>query len=139
VSTHGAVWVADTGNNRLLRWTAGQNGGNADAVLGQADFSGRSPATSARDLARLASPNALASDGTHIYALERDLGRVTTFTVTAPSGSSAVVSYGALGGLGLSSPAGLAVERTPLFTSRMIVGDTGANRIVVVGSVSRLQ
>jgi hypothetical protein len=36
-------------------------------------------------------------------------------------------------------PSGLAVERTPLFTTRIYVGDTGSNRLLLLGSASRLR
>lgn len=140
VVARGAVWVADAGNNRLLRWGAAvATGAAADAVFGQADFTSRSPATDPEDLARLAGPVALATDDTFVYALDRDLARVVAFAATAPTGSGAVQSYGSLGGLSLATPGGLAVERTPLFTSRLYVGDTGQNRVVVVGGASRLR
>lgn len=41
IDIHGTLWVADTGNNRILRFDAAAskaNGANADGVLGQTDF-----------------------------------------------------------------------------------------------------
>ncbi len=50
VSTDGTLWVADRGNNRVLRFdnaAARPAGAAADAVLGQADFTHGSPALGA--------------------------------------------------------------------------------------------
>lgn len=139
LATRGMVWVADSGNNRVLRWAALQSGGPADAVLGQHAFGDRQPAATPADLVRLAGPSALATDGTFVYVLERDLNRIASFAVAAPSASGPERFYGSEGGLTMTSPRGLAAERTALFTTRLIVGDTGANRVVSVEGASRLR
>jgi hypothetical protein len=135
----GAVFVADTGNNRLLRWTQPASGVDADAVFGQPDFASRVGATSASDVGRLASPMAIATDDTFVYTVDRDLARVVAFAASSKSGSGADAAYGPLGGLNLAGPAGLTVEKTPFFTSRLIIGDTGSSRLVTVGGASRLR
>ena len=135
----GKLFVADTGNNRVLRWDSLQTGALADAVLGQADFSVRVAAVSQADTTHLASPVTVTSDGTFLYVLDRDLGRIMTFAVGSPSGSAAAMTLGVLGGLSLTSPAGLGVERTPYFTTRLTVADTSSSRLVLVGNVSRLR
>jgi len=44
VDASGNTWVADTANNRVLRFSPGfSNGQNADLVLGQADFTSNTP------------------------------------------------------------------------------------------------
>jgi VCBS repeat-containing protein len=49
VDSAGRLWVADSGNHRILRFDNArkkENGGNADAVLGQPDFDTANPGTS---------------------------------------------------------------------------------------------
>jgi sugar lactone lactonase YvrE len=136
----GALFVADTGNNRVLRFASipATNGAAATSVLGQADMTSRSAAQSGTDTDRLAGPAALASDGAYLYVADRDVARVVSFPLPA-AGTTAIASVlGAPTGLQLSAPAGLVAEARPQFTSRLYVSDTNADRIIVVGSLSRL-
>jgi DNA-binding beta-propeller fold protein YncE len=137
----GALFVADTGNNRVLRFNAVTltSGAAADGVLGQADLSSRASAQTPNDAAHLAGPSALASDGAYLYVADRDLARVVAFALPAAGlGPAPATSLGAPAGLTLSGPSGLAAEATPLFTTRLYVSDTNADRIVILGSLSRL-
>jgi sugar lactone lactonase YvrE len=140
LSLRGALWIADTGNNRVLRYDVppAQTGEAATAVLGQPSFSERLPAQTALDRAGLAGPVALATDGTWILVLDRDLGRVLRFTSSHASSTPAHDVYGPLQGLQAQTPGGLAAEATPLFTTRVLVADTGASRILVTGGLGRL-
>jgi DNA-binding beta-propeller fold protein YncE len=139
-----ALIVADTGNNRVLVFAAPptSSGASATAVLGQPDFQSRTPAANGSDLTRLSGPVALASDGVWLYVADRDLGRIATFALPATqSGAAAVTTYGSLQGdrgLALQGPAGLAVDVTPYFTTRLYIADSGQNRIVTLSSLSRL-
>jgi NHL repeat len=138
---NGITYIADSGNNRVVRFSTAptSSGANADGVLGQADLSSRIAAVTATDLAHLAGPVALAYDSENLYVVDRDLGRVLQYTLSSlMSSSPASVSIGSAGGLSLSTPEGIAVERTPFFTSRLYVADTGHNQVGVVQSVSRL-
>lgn len=140
-----ALLVADSGNNRVLRF-AGRprsNGAAADGVVGQDAPTARVPATLPTDRDHLAGPTALATDGTYLYVLDRDLGRVVAYALavlgpgTEPAQAGLILGGGAEG-LTLLGPAGLQVERTAAFTTRLYVGDTGGDRVVVLGPVSRL-
>jgi sugar lactone lactonase YvrE len=134
----GKLLVADTGNNRVLRFDPGAatTGAAAEAVLGQPDASARTPAASVLERDRLAGPSALATDGTYLYVSDRDLGRVV---VMAADGQVVEV----IGGLGsaslLRAGDGVAVKKTGLFTSRLFVSETGTDRVGVVEGVSRLR
>jgi hypothetical protein len=57
---------------------------------------------------------------------------------TLKSASPATSTVGPSGGLSLAAPGGIAVERTPLFTSRVYVSNSVNNEVQVVDSVSRL-
>ena len=136
----GALYVADTGNSRVLRFgKLGAMGAAADVVLGQPDPSRRSPATDATDLAGMSAPATIADDGTHVFVADRDLDRVVAYDLTAPSGAAGTFALGLDSALKLNGPTGLAVERTPMFTSRVYIADTAASRVVVMGNVSRLR
>ncbi len=136
-----ALFVADSGNNRVLRFAPlpTASGALANAVLGQPDLTSRGSAAAATDKTHLAGPAALADDGANLYVIDRDVARVVVFSLPADTtGSPPMAIFGAAGGLNLSGPAGIAVERTPFFTSRVYVADTNDDRIVLLGSVSRL-
>lgn len=75
----GNVWVADTGNHRVLRFKKGAT--TADAVLGQPDFSTVSPptTTSARTLYL---PSGVAVNGNgDVYVADTGASRVLRFSV----------------------------------------------------------
>ncbi len=137
----GALFVADAGNNRVLRFAAipTANGASATSVLGQLDLTSRGAASSAADKTHLAGPVALAHDGANEYVVDRDQPRVVVFSLPADgSGAGAASIFGAGGGLNLAGPTGVAVEPTAYFTSRLYVADTNDDRVVLLGSVSRL-
>ena len=140
VSFQGVLYVADSGNNRVVFFSSPPaSGANADGVLGQADLVTRTAAASTNDLTGLAGPVALAHDGENLYVVDRDLARVLTYDLgTIQSSSPAALSIGTTGGLALAGPQGIAVERTPYFTSRLYIGDTGDNQVTLVQSVTRL-
>ncbi|HXN31332.1 MAG TPA: NHL repeat-containing protein, partial [Polyangiaceae bacterium] len=141
LAANGVLYIADTGNNRVVSFSKAPaaSGAAADGVLGQADLAGRGAAVVADDLTHLAGPVALAQDGENLYVVDRDLGRVLEYSLgTIMSSSPAVLSIGTLGGLTLAGPQGIAAERTPLFTSRLYIGDTGDNQVVMVEAVNRL-
>ncbi len=137
----GALYIADTGNNRIVSFSTAPtaSGATADGVLGQADLVSRTAAATAADLDHLAGPAALTTDGENLYVADRDLGRVLVYGVgTIKSSEAALLDIGALTGVALSAPQGLAVERTAFFTSRLYVADTGNSQVALIASVSRL-
>ncbi len=138
---NGVTYIADSGNNRVVFYatTPTSSGSPADGVLGQASFTSRTPAVAPDDLTHLAGPVGLATDTENLYVVDRDLGRAVIYSVgTLTSGSVATSTVGISGGLALSAPGGVAVERTPLFTSRLYVSNSANNQVQVVDSVSRL-
>jgi sugar lactone lactonase YvrE len=137
----GALYVADTGNNRVVSFSSPPvvSAASADGVLGQTDLVSRTAAATASDLAHMSGPAALTSDGENLYVVDRDLGRVLVYGVgTVMSSSPALLDIGAPTGVALNAPQGIAVERTAFFTSQLYVADTGDNQVAVVASVSRL-
>lgn len=141
VVVNGVLYIADTGNNRIVSFSTppSASGAHADGVLGQADLTGRTAAAAGSDLAHLAGPTALAADGENLYVVDRDLGRVLAYEVgTLASSAPALLDIGPATGIALTAPQGIAVERTALFTSRLYIADTGDNQVALVRSVSRL-
>ncbi|HZU84253.1 MAG TPA: hypothetical protein VE987_15090, partial [Polyangiaceae bacterium] len=137
----GVTYVADTGNNRVVFFSTApaSSGPSADGVLGQADLVSRTAAVSAGDASHSAGPVAVVDDGENLYVTDRDLGRVLVYAIgTLATSAPASFVVGPAGGLTLRAPAGLAVERTPFFTSRLYIADTGDNQLAVTQSVSRL-
>jgi hypothetical protein len=137
----GVLYIADTGNNRLVSFSTAPSasGASADGVLGQANLTSRGAAVVSNDLNHLAGPVALVDDGENLYVTDRDLGRVLVYAVgTITSGGPAAFGVGVSGGLTMTRPSAIAVERTPFFTSRLYVADTGNSQIAVIQSVSRL-
>ena len=128
--------VADSGNNRVLRFAASATtGAGAIGVIGQPDLKTRTPASVVADTIHLAGPSALSTDGASLYIADRDLGRVV---VIGADGKVADV----LGGVGsasvLRAGAGIAARRSSTFTTRLYVSDTAADKIALVVSLSRL-
>jgi hypothetical protein len=141
IVVQGVLYIADSGNNRVVFHLAAptSSGANADGVLGQDNFTVRSPAVAPDDLTHLAGPVALASDVENLYVADRDLGRAVVYSLgTLKSASSATSTIGSSGGLTLTAPGGIAVERTSLFTSRLFVSNSANNDVQLIDSVSRL-
>jgi hypothetical protein len=140
-SVGGVVYIADTGNNRVVSFTAipKSNGASANGVLGQPNLTSRLAATLPVDLTELAGPVGLTADDENLYVVDRDLSRALVYRVgTIKSAAPAAISISSAGGLSLSGPGGIAAERTPYFTSRVYLADTGHNDVAIVSSVSRL-
>ncbi len=134
-----ALYVADSGNNRVLRFsTPLANSAAARDVLGQPNFSARLPGNTESDRTLLAGPTAIDSDGTFIYVLDRDLGRVIAFDRDATTGTAAHRSYGAADGFTVDGSGGLAVENTTLFQTRLWLSATHGDQVQRIDGVSRL-
>lgn len=136
----GALFVADAGNNRVLRWSSPPvTGAAADVVLGQPDFKQRSPAATVFDVDHLAGPVAVAWDGANLLVVDRDLSRVVRWTADTTRGGKATEVLGGTGGPSLlRGSGGIATLRGPLFTTRVFTSETGNDRVAVVAPVSRL-
>jgi uncharacterized protein (TIGR03437 family) len=136
----GTLYVADSGNNRILRFPrpANQSGQiQPDAVIGQPDFT--SSVSAVVSAFSLSSPGALSfgPDG-DLFVADTGNNRVLEFSANAGSQASAVRVYGQAGfnsGTGspqvsaqiLSAPQGVFVDSA----FNLYVADTGANRVVI--------
>ena len=139
VDRWGRLYVADIGNNRVLRFdnaSSKTSGANADGVLGQSDFTTNTSATSANGMS---SPIAVAVDtfGT-LYVADKNNGRVLRFDSAATKADGANAD-GVLGQStmtsgaqiptsqsSMNSPSGLTVDRV----GRLYVADYGNNRVL---------
>ncbi|MBX3225300.1 MAG: hypothetical protein KF795_32645 [Labilithrix sp.] len=138
----GRLFVADSGNNRVLVFDAvpSSSGAAASRVLGQPDFSSRAPAVDINARAQLSGPVALASDGAHLYVADRDGNRIVAYVLaTMATGGLAARILNASNGLVASGPAALAVARGPHFSSTLFVADTNKDQLLEIGGLSRLR
>ncbi len=104
----GNLWVADSGNNRVLRFPASSGSGEiakrADLVLGQPDFRGTAPGTSTRSFH---TPSALRFDSRgRLYVVETDNNRVLVFHPPFTSGMEADATIGSR----LNNPVSIEVD-----------------------------
>ena len=140
VDSSGKLYVADSGNNRVLRYSrpVDQTGRiTPDAVLGQFNFTSASLTTASGS--SLQSPTGLAIDSTgELFVADTGNNRVLEYLPDFTSGASAVQVYGQpnfnSGGLfssisaqTLNGPSGVAVD--PSYN--LYVADTGNNRVLV--------
>lgn len=92
IDSSGTLWIADTDNNRILRFdraASKPNYANADGVLGQPDFTSRDSATTQNGLSV---PGSLeVDDAGHLWVVDTDNSRVLRFDAAAlkPNGSNA--------------------------------------------------
>ena len=91
----GNLWVADTGNNRVVEFLKGAgftSGESATVVLGQSSFSGSSSATSASGLN---SPEGIAFDSSgNLWVADTGNNRVVMFPTPFSNGERATVVLG---------------------------------------------
>ena len=101
VASNGTLWVADSGNNRVLRFastTSLTDGASADGVLGQADFvSGVANRAAGPDANTMMTPTGMAvgSDGT-LWVADTNNSRVLRF-INAASKTNGDPADGVLG------------------------------------------
>ena len=136
----GTVYVADSGNNRVLRFPRPVNQSGRitpDAVIGQVDFiSSTSAAVTAKSLN---SPGGVAiGPNGDLFVADSGNNRVLEFAAGAGNGASAVRVYGQanmntsskpsqVSAQTLSGPQGIVVDQA----SNLFVADAGANRVIV--------
>jgi uncharacterized protein (TIGR03437 family) len=140
VDGSGNLYVADSGNNRVLRFPRPLDQGGiiaADLVLGQADLNtGTAGITSAGSL-RAPSAVAIAPDG-GVFVSDTGNHRVLEFAAGAGTNASAIRVFGqpnfasstgprAVSAQTLTEPKGVAID--PAFN--LYVADSSANRVVV--------
>jgi uncharacterized protein (TIGR03437 family) len=136
----GTVYIADAGNNRVLRYAqpARQSGRIApDAVIGQADFTSSTSAVVSASSLRRPFAVALAPDG-NLFVADTGNHRVLEFPARAGTGSSAIRVYGQpnmsssaapaqVSAQTLAAPQGLYVDGA----FNLYVADTAANRALI--------
>ncbi len=144
VDSDGNVWVADTGNGRVLRyprpfdhWGDLQT---ADLVIGQPDFESRGDGTASRD--RLYRPSSITFTGEgHLLVADLAHNRVLLYRKPSTNGQGADIVLGQPDGSSVSSgnadtqlamPLGVAVDSD----DRLYVADTGNNRILIFDRVT---
>ena len=96
IDSEGNMWVADTGNNRVLRFPAQPDTGEiakaADLVLGQSDFDTAEPGTS---LSKFHAPSAVRFDSQGwLYVADAANDRVLVFKPPFESGARAAMTFG---------------------------------------------
>lgn len=142
VDGYGNLYVADSGNNRVLRFSrpVSQSGRiAADNVIGQPDFSASSSGLSALSL-NAPSGAAIGPDG-DLFVADSGNNRVLEFPNGAGAGTAAIrvygqpdfttaISPGAVSAQTLTSPQGIFVDSS----DSLYVADTGANRVLVFPS-----
>ncbi|HVA79058.1 MAG TPA: NHL repeat-containing protein, partial [Candidatus Binataceae bacterium] len=152
VDASGHLYVADTGNSRVLGWhsaAAFADGDPADLVIGQADFASHSCNQGALEpsAATLCFPTGLAADASgNLFVSDTANSRVLGFsapfasftsaaiidpaaTVALGQGGSLVVATQNNGGIGagsLDQPQGLAIDGA----GNLYVADTANNRVL---------
>lgn len=138
--SNGTLWVADAGNNRVLRFPrpVNQSGRiSPDAVLGQSDFT--SSVSAAVNASSLNGPAGLAiGPNGDLFVADSGNNRVLEFPAGAGNGASAVRVFGQPGmttgvrptqpsAQTLLSPQGIAVDPA----GNLYVADTGTNRVMI--------
>ena len=137
VAPNGDLWIADTGNNRLLEFALPFSVDEAASlVLGQKTFEASIPATSPSGLRSPASV-AVAANGT-VYVADTGNDRVLAYPAPSASGAAAVGVLGQTnlysggpgsGPSGFDDPGGIALGAA----STIWVADTANNRVVRFG------
>ncbi|HUI86491.1 MAG TPA: NHL repeat-containing protein [Nitrososphaerales archaeon] len=130
----GSLWVADSGNNRVLQFQAPfLTGMNASAVLGQTSFSSTSSGQGSNSMSR---PTGVAADKSgNLWVGDTGNNRVLEFLYPFATGESASTVLGQPGfGLGaagtgqasLASPSGLVADGS----GDVWLADSGNNRVL---------
>lgn len=134
----GHIYVADTGNHRILVWNTNEptSGQAADAVIGQPSFSETQGCTAGR----LCSPQTCSALGNRIYVVENLNHRILSWGTRLPSVSdladrvfgqadlsTTVPNLGRLAIDRLNSPQGIVATERGLY-----ITDTGNGRIVAL-------
>jgi uncharacterized protein (TIGR03437 family) len=138
--SNGTLYVADSGNNRVLRFRRPVNQSGRvvpEAVLGQADFT--SSVSAAVNAFSLNLPAGLAfGPNGDLFVADAGNNRVLEFPAGAGTGTSAIRVFGQpsmtvairpsqVSAQTLANPLGIAVDAA----SNLYVADSGANRVVI--------
>jgi len=137
----GNLWVADSGNNRVLRYPvsvlkAGANGPAADLVVGQGDFASSTPVTSVTSKTGLSQPQGLSFDASGRLLVADGLGRVLVYAPGIATSAPVAIRI-----LGLDSANTQALPATQVQVNHplgvvgtpfgIVVADTANSRVLV--------
>ena len=139
-SNTGNLYVADTGNNRVLIFASvSTNDPNALHVIGAADFTSTNN-TGTVSSTKMLSPSGISFSGSgstlKIYIADKDFNRVLIFSQITANGQSAdnvlgqsgfITSSSATTQTGLATPSGVAMSSS----GDLYVVDTNNNRIMI--------
>jgi uncharacterized protein (TIGR03437 family) len=137
----GTLYVADSANNRVLRYPrpVNQAAGRVapDAVIGQTDFNSNASALVNASSLKLPAGVALGPDG-NIFVSDTGNNRVLEFAAGSGTGSSAIRVYGQPNSTSSTTPAQSAAQTLTmprgLFVDQsynLYVVDSGANRVLI--------
>lgn len=131
--THSRLYIADSGNNRIVRHDNPLADATADAVIGQSDFAGVACNAGGLGASSLCEPAGLAVDADELlWVADSGNNRVLAF---APQTAAAQIVLGqpgmgsaspAVGAGGLSGPVGIATDRR----GNVYVADRDNNRVL---------
>ena len=131
------VWVADSGNNRVLKFSApAANNASATLALGQPNLTSTAFNISAT---ALSNPIGVAIDAGNVFVADSGNNRVLKYNTPAASGPAAVLVLGQINYISnapavsqarLNSPASVSVDAS----GNIWVADTGNNRVVEYAS-----
>ncbi len=134
--TSGNLWVADTGNNRALRFPAATLAGGssfpaADMVIGQAAFN---TSTQGQGAGALGLPNGISVSSSGTLFITDQFFRVLVFPAPLTTGMAA---SNIIGGTGATTPTASSLNNptgVASLTSGLVVADAGDNRLLVYPS-----
>lgn len=132
----GNLWVADTGNNRALRFpaaalAAGSSFPAADMVIGQTAFN---TSTQGQGAGAMGLPNGISVSSSGTLFITDQFFRVLVFSAPLVTGMAA---SNIIGGTGASTPTASSLNNptgVASVTSGLVVADAGDNRLLVYPS-----
>ena len=132
-----AIYVADTGNNRILFFNSEPIDNIADGLIGQPDYTSNTPNHGGLSASSLDGPTGLGLDaGNRLYVADTNNNRVLLFDQINPDGVadevlgqpnfvSNTANNGGVSAASLHAPRGIAVDDSYL---DLFIADTGNNR-----------
>jgi len=133
------LYVADSGNHRILIFTSNPLDAIADALIGQPDFTSNTPNNGGVSATSLNNPLGLKMDaGNQLYVADTDNHRVLHFdrsnpdaiadsVIGQPDFTSNTANNGGISATSISSPRGLATDAIYM---DLYVADQGNNRVL---------
>jgi len=130
------IYIADTGNHRVLVYNDNPADGRADAVIGQPDFVSKTPGLGPD---KLDTPSGLKLDaGNRLFVADTNNHRVLVFNQVDPDGQaddlfgqpdyeSNTPNNGGVGAASLFAPTGIATDATFM---DVYIADQGNNRVL---------